>query len=97
MLVALDGRLGPGTPVPVGFAGIEALLVQLLLDLHDSVPVHNAGANDIDVAFIEEHDDMMNPSGAKGDGETGIVGVPAAVANAIHPPTGIRIRGNPGG
>ncbi len=37
----------------------------------------------------------MNPMGTKGIGEIGIVGTAAAVANAIHNATGIRIRDLP--
>ncbi len=46
---------------------------------------------DIDVIFVEEHDDIVNPLGAKGLGEIGIVAVPAAIANAVFHATGKRI------
>jgi xanthine dehydrogenase YagR molybdenum-binding subunit len=55
------------------------------------IPV-NADIHDIDVIFIEEHDDKASPIGVKGLGEIGIVGTPAAVANAIYHATGKRIR-----
>jgi xanthine dehydrogenase YagR molybdenum-binding subunit len=55
------------------------------------VPV-NADVHDIDVIFVEEHDDVVNPLGAKGLGEIGIVGVAAAIANAVFHATGRRIR-----
>jgi xanthine dehydrogenase YagR molybdenum-binding subunit len=55
------------------------------------VPV-NADVNDIDVIFVEEHDSIVNPLGAKGLGEPGIVGVAAAIANAVFHATGQRIR-----
>ncbi|MEZ0607493.1 xanthine dehydrogenase family protein molybdopterin-binding subunit [Fibrella sp. WM1] len=54
------------------------------------VPV-NADIHELDVIFVEEHDDIVNPLGAKGLGEIGIVGMPAAVANAIFHATGKRI------
>ena len=37
------------------------------------VPV-NADVHDIDVIFVEEHDDKVSPLGVKGLGEIGIVG-----------------------
>jgi xanthine dehydrogenase YagR molybdenum-binding subunit len=55
------------------------------------VPV-NADVHDIDVIFVEEHDDIVNPLGAKGLGEIGVVGVAAAIANAVFHATGKRIR-----
>ena len=50
--------------------------------------------HDIDVIFVEEHD-KFNPLGAKGLGEIGIVGVAAAVANAVFHATGKRVRDLP--
>lgn len=58
------------------------------------VPV-NADIHDIEVIFVEEKDDIVNPLGAKGLGEIGIVGVAAAVANAIYHATGKRVRDLP--
>lgn len=55
------------------------------------IPV-NADIGDIDVLFVEEHDEIVNALGSKGVGEIGIVGVPAAIANAIYHATGKRIR-----
>jgi xanthine dehydrogenase YagR molybdenum-binding subunit len=57
------------------------------------VPV-NADVEDIKVIFIDEADDS-NPLGVKGVGEVGIVGVPAAIANAVYHATGKRIRDLP--
>ena len=42
--------------------------------------------------FIEEHDEAVNALGAKGVGEIGIVGVAAAVGNALYNATGKRVR-----
>ena len=39
-----------------------------------------------------EPDDIINPMGIKGLGEIGIVGVAAAITNAIYHPTGKRVR-----
>ena len=54
------------------------------------VPV-NADVHDIKVIFVDEQDDS-NPLGIKGVGEIGIVGVAAAISNAIYHATGKRIR-----
>lgn len=58
------------------------------------VPV-NADVHDIEVIFVEEHDEVVNPLGAKGLGEIGLVGVAAAIANAVFHATGKRIRDLP--
>ncbi|WP_336489342.1 xanthine dehydrogenase family protein molybdopterin-binding subunit [Methylobacterium nigriterrae] len=54
------------------------------------VPV-NADIHDIEVIFVDE-EDKANPLGVKGLGEIGVVGVAAAIANAVHHATGKRIR-----
>jgi xanthine dehydrogenase YagR molybdenum-binding subunit len=58
------------------------------------VPV-NADVHDIKVIFVDEPDDIVNPLGIKGLGEIGIVGVAAAIANAIYHATGKRVRDLP--
>jgi xanthine dehydrogenase YagR molybdenum-binding subunit len=58
------------------------------------VPVH-ADVHDIEVIFVDEPDDIINPLGIKGMGEIGIVGVAAAIANAIYHATGKRVRDLP--
>ena len=63
-----------------------------LADYH--VPV-NADIGDIDIAVVDEQDPQINALGAKGIGEIGIVGVAAALANAVHHATGKRIRDLP--
>lgn len=52
----------------------------------------NADVQDIDIIFVEEKDAIINPLGAKGVGELGIVGVASAIANAVYNATGKRIR-----
>ena len=54
------------------------------------IPV-NADVHDIDVIFVDEKDEM-NPLGTKGLGEIGIIGVAAAINNAIYHATGVRVR-----
>jgi len=63
-----------------------------LADYH--VPV-NADVHDIEVIFVQEQDDVVSPLRAKGLGEIGIVGVAAAIANAVFHATGKRIRDLP--
>ena len=63
-----------------------------LADYH--VPV-NADVHAIDVIFVEETDDKINPFGIKGVGEIGIVGTAAAIANAVYHATGKRVRDLP--
>ena len=58
------------------------------------VPV-NADVRDIKVIFVDEPDDIINPLGIKGLGEIGIVGVAAAIANAVYHATGKRVRDLP--
>jgi xanthine dehydrogenase YagR molybdenum-binding subunit len=58
------------------------------------VPV-NADVHDIEVIFVDEPDSLINPLGIKGLGEIGLVGVAAAIANAIYHATGKRVRDLP--
>ncbi|WP_456634296.1 xanthine dehydrogenase family protein molybdopterin-binding subunit [Bradyrhizobium sp. USDA 10063] len=65
---------------------------------HDIAEYHvpvNADIHDIEVIFIDEPDELINPLGIKGLGEIGIVGVAAAVANAVYHATGVRVRDLP--
>ncbi|MEK1942178.1 MAG: xanthine dehydrogenase family protein molybdopterin-binding subunit [Pseudomonas sp.] len=55
------------------------------------VPVH-ADMGDIEVIFVDEPDSIVNALGSKGVGEIGLVGVAAAIANAIYHATGKRVR-----
>jgi xanthine dehydrogenase YagR molybdenum-binding subunit len=82
-----------------------ALLEESLLDPrfgdyvnHDLASYHvpvSADVEEIEAVWIEEDDPRVNPIGAKGIGEIGIVGTAAAIANAVHHATGIRIRDLP--
>lgn len=57
------------------------------------VPV-NADVPDLDVVFVGEPD-RFNALGIKGVGEIGIIGVAAAIANAVYHATGRRFRALP--
>jgi xanthine dehydrogenase YagR molybdenum-binding subunit len=55
----------------------------------------NSDVGQIDVLWIDEKDDHINPIGAKGIGEIGITGSTAAIANAVFHATGKRVRDLP--
>ncbi|HUD33744.1 MAG TPA: molybdopterin cofactor-binding domain-containing protein, partial [Variovorax sp.] len=85
----------------VGGALMEELAVDKRLGFfvnHDlagyEVPVH-ADIPHQEVIFFDETDAMSSPMKAKGVGELGLCGVGAAVANAIHNATGVRVREYP--
>ena len=62
---------------------------------HDLAEYHiavNADAKNIEAYFIDEDDPHVNALGAKGIGELGMTGTAAAIANAVHHATGVRIR-----
>ncbi|WP_165188944.1 aldehyde oxidoreductase molybdenum-binding subunit PaoC [Caulobacter soli] len=84
-----------------GAALMEELVVDKRIGFfvnHDlagyEVPVH-ADIPHQEVIFLDETDPMSSPMKAKGVGELGICGVAAAVANAIHNATGVRVRDYP--
>ncbi len=58
------------------------------------IPV-NADVPSVEIVMVPEHDEGVNPLGVKGIGEIGIVGMNAAVANAVFHATGARIRDLP--
>ncbi|RYE09903.1 MAG: xanthine dehydrogenase family protein molybdopterin-binding subunit [Sphingobacteriaceae bacterium] len=55
------------------------------------VPVQ-ADIPQIDAIFIDKPDPIINPIGTKGIGEISLIGVAAAIANAVYNATGKRIR-----
>ena len=61
---------------------------------HYHVPV-NADIHEIETIFVEEDVKIVNPLGVKGMGELGMVGIPAAIANAVFHATGKRVRDLP--
>jgi xanthine dehydrogenase YagR molybdenum-binding subunit len=52
----------------------------------------NADIPDIHAIVVPNEELVSNPLGAKGIGELPMVGVAAAVANAVYHATGIRVR-----
>ncbi len=54
------------------------------------IPVH-ADIGELEVIFTDEKDTLINELGTKGVGEIGLVGMPAAISNAIYHATGKRI------
>ncbi len=58
------------------------------------IPV-NADICHVDVLFTDKPDPILDPMGAKGLGEIGLVGFAAAVANAVYHATGKRVRDLP--
>ena len=55
----------------------------------------NADIGEVTVETIDETDSVVNAIGAKAVGEIGIVGMPAAIANAVYHATGVRVRHTP--
>lgn len=87
--------------IGVGAALMEELVVDTNVGFfvnHDlagyEVPVH-ADIPHQDVILLEDLDPTMSPMKAKGIGELGLVGVAAAIANAVYNATGVRIREYP--
>ena len=85
----------------VGAALMEDLVVDKRLGYfvnHDlagyEVPVH-ADIPHQEVVFLDEADPTTSPMKAKGVGELGLCGVAAAIANAVHNATGVRVRDYP--
>ena len=65
---------------------------------HDFAQYHVAACADVldlEATWLDEDDPHLNPMGAKGIGEIGIVGTAAAIANAVHHATAIRVRDLP--
>jgi xanthine dehydrogenase YagR molybdenum-binding subunit len=61
-------------------------------NLADYLVAVNADVPSIEIIMVPETDERVNPLGIKGIGEIGIVGMNAAVANAVFNATGTRVR-----
>ncbi|MFF1380500.1 xanthine dehydrogenase family protein molybdopterin-binding subunit [Streptomyces sp. NPDC058308] len=64
---------------------VESDLAAYHVPAHADVPV-------IEAHWVDEDDAHLNPMGSKGVGEIGIVGTAAAIGNAVHHATGVRLR-----
>jgi xanthine dehydrogenase YagR molybdenum-binding subunit len=60
--------------------------------LADYVVAVNADAPPIDVYFLDYPDKEINELGARGIGEIGLAGIAAAITDAVHHATGVRVR-----
>lgn len=58
----------------------------------DYIVAVNADAPPIDVHFLDYPDKEINELGARGVGEIGLAGIAAAITDAVHHATGIRVR-----
>jgi xanthine dehydrogenase YagR molybdenum-binding subunit len=61
-------------------------------NLADYVVAVNADAPPIDVHFLDFPDKEINEVGARGIGEIGLAGIAAAITDAVHHATGVRVR-----
>jgi xanthine dehydrogenase YagR molybdenum-binding subunit len=64
-------------------------------DLAEYVVPVNADIGSIEVEFVDKPDFKFNSAGVKGLGEVSMVGVAAAIANAVFHATGRRLRDLP--
>ncbi|MFC0111111.1 xanthine dehydrogenase family protein molybdopterin-binding subunit [Kibdelosporangium aridum] len=55
----------------------------------------NADVGSVEAYWVDSSDEHTNEMGSKGIGEIGIVGVTAAIANAVYHATGVRVRDLP--
>jgi xanthine dehydrogenase YagR molybdenum-binding subunit len=60
--------------------------------LADYIMTVNADAPPIEVHFLEFPDKEINELGARGIGEIGLTGIAAAITDAVHHATGVRVR-----
>src|SRR5215467_12476349 len=61
-------------------------------NLADYMVTVNADAPPIDVHFLDYPDTEINELGARGIGEIGLAGIAAAITDAVHHATGVRVR-----
>jgi xanthine dehydrogenase YagR molybdenum-binding subunit len=61
-------------------------------NLADYIVSVNADVPLIDVHFLDYSDKEINELGARGIGEIGLAGIAAAIIDAVHHATGVRVR-----
>jgi hypothetical protein len=83
-----NGPFGGFTPGGKDWALCEWQFADYLVATNADVPY-------IDVQFIGKPDTIFNPAGARGAGEIGLTGIPAAIANEVYNATGQRVRDFP--
>jgi xanthine dehydrogenase YagR molybdenum-binding subunit len=79
-----------------------ALLEQTEYDPQNGAPINssmadyvvavNADAPEMEVHFLDYPDKEVNELGARGIGEIGLAGIAAAITDAVHHATGVRVR-----
>jgi xanthine dehydrogenase molybdenum-binding subunit len=91
--LAAEGQVHGGIHMGLGYALAERLVVEegqvLTQSFMDYALLRAGDMPAIAVRFVESVD-AEGPFGAKGLGESGVIAVSAAVANAMHDATGIR-------
>jgi xanthine dehydrogenase YagR molybdenum-binding subunit len=58
----------------------------------DYIIASNADTPSLDVTFLDHPDTIFNELGARGIAEIGLAGIAAAITNAVHHATGVRVR-----
>ncbi|MFD7818476.1 xanthine dehydrogenase family protein molybdopterin-binding subunit [Streptomyces sp. NPDC059785] len=86
MTMGLGMALTEGSTLdPASGDFVESDLASYHVPAHADVPA-------VEAHWIDEDDPHLNPMGSKGIGEIGIVGTAAALGNAVHHATGVRLR-----
>ncbi len=92
---AAEGQIHGGIHMGLGYALSERLVVEegqvLTASFMDYAVLKAADMPELRVRFVESVD-AEGPFGAKGLGESGVIPVSAAVANAVHDAIGVRFR-----
>jgi xanthine dehydrogenase YagR molybdenum-binding subunit len=61
-------------------------------NLADYIMASSADTPALDVTFLDHPDTIFNELGARGIAEIGLAGIAAAITNAVHHATGVRVR-----